>query len=110
MANLFKNKINKDNYIIVKYYLSSKTTLRDACWNLAIGQSVGNPNVRNKWETNELFENHSCIILEDEDKLTKMKFGRVKIAFPLCNINLKEDGISQLFCHIMSYCQKWCLS
>ena len=49
--------------------MESNKTLRDAAWNLAIGQSVGNPNVRNSWETDELFENASCIVLTDEDKL-----------------------------------------
>jgi ribulose-bisphosphate carboxylase large chain len=101
MVNLFRKEIDVNKYIIVDYYLSSKTTLRDACWNLAIGQSVGNPNVRNEWETDELFEHHSCIIMDEENKLDKKKYGRVKIGFPLVNINLKEDGISQLLCHIM---------
>ena len=45
----------------------------------SIGQSVGNPNVRNSWETDDLFNNHSCIILHDEEELTKTKKGIVKI-------------------------------
>ena len=52
----FFRKSVGEEYLVVKYYLSSKTTLRDAAWALAIGQSVGNPNVRNDWETDELFE------------------------------------------------------
>ena len=68
---------------------------------MAIGQSVGNPNVRSIWETDELFENHSCIILADESKLSKEKEGNVRIAFPLLNIDLNSDGISQLLCQIM---------
>ena len=67
--NLFTNSFNKDKYFVATYFLQSATNLRDAAWSLAIGQSVGNPNVRNSWETDQLFEDHSCIILEDEDKL-----------------------------------------
>ena len=49
-----KNEIDLEKYFIVKYFLESKTTLEDAAWNLAIGQSVGNPKVRNNWETSFL--------------------------------------------------------
>ena len=63
--NLFRtlDQLDLEKYIICDYYLASKKTLRDAAWALAIGQSVGNPNVRNHWETEELFENHSCIFI-----------------------------------------------
>ena len=62
MFSIFTNKIDFDNYIIVKYNLEGKVSLRDAAWELAIGQSVGNPHIRNTWETDELFENFSCKI------------------------------------------------
>ena len=52
------DEIDTSKYILCRYFLSSKTSLRDAAWSLSIGQSVGNPNVRNHWETDELFENH----------------------------------------------------
>ena len=52
------------------------------------------------WETEEMFENHGCFILGDEDQLLKQKSGNVRIAFPLANINLEEDGVSQILCHI----------
>mgnify|MGYP003335497039 FL=1 len=67
--NLFKQPedINFENYIIANYYIATTSNLRDAAWNLAIGQSVGNPNVRNEWETDELFNTYSCLILEDEE-------------------------------------------
>jgi ribulose-bisphosphate carboxylase large chain len=72
----------------------------DAAWNLAVGQSIGNPNNRSNWETEEMYQNHSCFILEDEGYLKSNKNGIVKISFPLSNINLEEDGISQILCHI----------
>mgnify|MGYP003110479160 CR=1 FL=1 len=99
--NIFRKEINKEDYFIVKYHLSSSESIRDAAWAIAIGQSVGNPNVRSIWETEELFENHSCIILEDEEKLKSIKDGIVSLAFPVANIDFKTDGISQLLCQVM---------
>lgn len=51
---IFTNDVNTEENVIATYFLQSKTTLADAAWNLSIGQSVGNPNVRNHWETDEL--------------------------------------------------------
>lgn len=96
----FRENVGEE-YLIAKYFLSSKTTLRDAAWAVAIGQSVGNPNVRNIWETDELFERHSCVILGDEDYLKSKKEGIVEIAFPVANTDFKRDGISHLLCQIM---------
>lgn len=100
MVNIFTKEIDLDKYFIVTYFLESKTSLREAAWNLAIGQSIGNPNNRSIWETEEMFMNHSCFIMEDENYLKSLKKGIVKFAFPLSNINLDEDGISQILCHI----------
>ena len=102
MVKIFRNEseFQNEKYFIVTYFLEALTSLRDASWNLAIGQSIGNPNNRSVWETEEMFENHSCFILADEDELLKSKSGIVKIAFPLANLNLEEDGISQILCHV----------
>jgi ribulose-bisphosphate carboxylase large chain len=100
MVNIFTKEVDLNKYFIVTYFLESKTSLREAAWNLAIGQSIGNPNNRSVWETDEMFMNHSCFIMEDEDHLKSLKEGVVKIAFPLSNINLDEDGVSQILCHI----------
>jgi ribulose-bisphosphate carboxylase large chain len=89
-----------NNHFIVEYYLEAKTSLKEAALNLAIGQSIGNPSNRSSWETEEMYKNHSCFILEDEKYLTTQKKGIVKISFPLSNINLEEDGVSQILCHI----------
>lgn len=101
MTNIFRQTIDKEKYFIVKYFLKSQTNLRDASWNLAIGQSVGNPNMRNQWETDELFENHSCIILHNEEQLMSLKEGIVNVAFPIINIDFKTDGISHMLVNIM---------
>ena len=99
--NIFRKKVDENKYFKVHYYLKSKTSLRDAAWNLAIGQSVGNPNVRNSWETDELFENNSCIVLDSENRLSKRQKGNVVIAFPVSNIDFSSDGVSHLLCNIM---------
>lgn len=101
--NLFRNifDIDTEKYVIATYEVTSTTSLRDAAWNIAIGQSVGNPNVRNKWETAELFETHSCIIIGDESELTGAKSGKVVIGFPTINTNWYSDGISHLLCQLM---------
>ena len=102
MVNIFckENEIETENYFTVTYFLESKTNLREAAWNLSIGQSIGNPNNRSIWETERMFLDHSCLILDDEENLRGKKSGIVKIAFPLSNINLEEDGVSQILCHI----------
>lgn len=96
-----RNEIELTNYYIATYEMASLTTLKDAAWNLAIGQSVGNPNVRNEWETDELFENHSCIILGDELDMEAHNVGIVEIAFPVANTDWDTDGISHLLCQLM---------
>ena len=102
MTKIYRNEseIDTEKYFFVTYFIEAKNSLRDAAWNLAIGQSIGNPNNRSVWETDEMFENHSCFILAEEDSLIPIKRGNIKVAFPLCNLNLEEDGISQILCHI----------
>ena len=97
---IFNKDIDREKYFIVKYFLKGGTSLRNAAWNLAIGQSIGNPNNRSVWETEKMFEDHSCVILDDEDFLKTIKEGIVEIAFPIENINFNEDGISQILCYI----------
>ncbi len=99
--NIFRASVDLEKYFIAEYYLESQTNLRDAAWNLAIGQSVGNPNVRNHWETDELFENHSCMVLGEEETLKTQQKGNVFVAFPVANIDIETDGVSQLLCHLM---------
>lgn len=99
--NIFQPDFVSDKYFVATYFLESKTTLRDAAWELAIGQSVGNPAVRSQWESEALFQNHAVIILADEVELRTVASGIVKFAFPLANIDMHGDGVSQLLCHLM---------
>lgn len=101
MYNTYTENIDTEKYIKVKYYLESAKKLDYAAWCLAIGQSVGNPSVRNKWETDELFQKHSCIIEGDKQKLSKLNKGYVHIGFPKINIDFSSDGISHLLVNIM---------
>ncbi len=100
MVNIFTKDIDYKKYFVVKYFLKGRTSLREAAWNLAIGQSIGNPKNRSIWETDQMFQDHSCFILEDESYLSSVKEGIIEIAFPLENINIEEDGVSQILCHI----------
>jgi ribulose-bisphosphate carboxylase large chain len=90
-----------DTHYVCKYYLKSSTTLRDAAWNLAIGQSIGNPSARSEFETQELIDNHCCLVLADEEELKSKTEGVVEIAFPMENINFDTDGVSQMLVQCM---------
>lgn len=100
MREIYLNTI-PDKHFVVEYYIESKTTLGHACEAIAIGQSIGNPSVRNVFETVELVDNHCAKIIGDYDELSKVKKGTVKIAFPIANVNWEEDGISHLVCNFM---------
>lgn len=101
--NLFKTleEIEVGKYFIVTYYIKSTTTLAAVAWDIAVGQSVGNPSIRNKWEDDELYLNHSCLILNNKDILEKTNEGFVDIAFPVANIDWVEDGVNHLICQLM---------
>lgn len=101
MFEIYTQQYRLEDYIVATYELESTLGLEWAAWQLAIGQSVGNPNVRNEWETDELFANHSCKILHDKEALRGMRKGKVRIAFPVANIDIKTDGISHLMCMLM---------
>jgi ribulose 1,5-bisphosphate carboxylase large subunit-like protein len=101
--DLFKstNDINLDKYFIATYKAKSATTLSQLAWDIAVGQSVGNPSIRNKWEDDELYENHSCLILNNKDILENTNEGFVDIAFPVVNIDWENDGVNHLICQLM---------
>jgi len=100
---LFYNpNIDKRKYVIATYYMKSRNAdLRKAAWDLAIGQSVGNPNVRNQWESEQLFEQSSCVIIHEKDELKDLTEGDVKVAFPIINTDWTGDGVSHLLCQLM---------
>jgi ribulose-bisphosphate carboxylase large chain len=97
----YNTEIDRSKYFIATYDMSSSANLAEAAWALAIGQSVGNPSVRNKWETDELFEEHSCVIVEEKAKLKKLDRGQVRIAFPVANTDWQTDGMAHMLCQLM---------
>ena len=97
---LFNASVDKSRYFIAKYYLKSNDMLK-AAEGIAIGQSIGNPNVRLDSETAELLENHLSVILDHPENLKNKKEGEVRIAFPIKNFDLERDGITQLTCALM---------
>jgi len=99
IQHIFVKYIDPEKYIIVDYFLKSKISLKDAAYNIAVGQSIGNPVIRSSWETNELIKNH-CNIVQEIDNFNKLA-GLVKIGFPKINLDIKTDGISHLLVMIM---------
>ena len=81
--------------------MKSKTNLAEAAMAIALGQSIGNPNMRSAWETDSLIENHSCKIIGSEKTYKKLNVGTIDIAFPLANTNFAGDGISHILNQIM---------
>jgi ribulose-bisphosphate carboxylase large chain len=97
--NLYRSEIPKSS-ITVTYDVISTANLALAAEAIAIGQSIGNPSVRNEFETPELVENHAAKIIGDQHTLSTSTSGTITIAYPAVNIDWDEDGISQLLCMI----------
>lgn len=87
------------------YRLKSKTTLRQAAYELAVGQSIGNPNARSTWETPEMIQKYCAKVLFQDLSGVPIsglgKEGRVQIGFPYAIIDWDADGVSQLLCILM---------
>jgi ribulose-bisphosphate carboxylase large chain len=86
-------------YFYVTYEIESSVNVYDAAFALAVGQSIGNPNARSNYETTTIIEDHCCKIIRNSS--FEKKKGLVEVGFPLANIDLSTDGISQLLCMIM---------
>ena len=99
IESIFKTTLNLQQYIIVKYYVESKISIKDAAYNIAVGQSIGNPSERSVWETDELIDKH-CNVIKEIDNFN-LKSGYVEIGFPKINIDIKTDGITHLLVMIM---------
>lgn len=100
---IFRHQYNKEDYIIADYYLESISNLNlyEISKAIALGQSIGNPEIRSVYETEDLFEKSAVKINAEPQDLKKKKKGNVEFLFPIANLNVKEDGINQLLCHLM---------
>lgn len=97
--------IDTEKYFFVDYYIKAKTNLFEAAKEIAIGQSIGNPNIRSKWENNKLINDHcarvNIINNFHLNQLQENREGIIRVYFPLINIDFNEDGISHLLCIIL---------
>lgn len=96
--NLVRDEKDLARYFYVTYDVESTKSVYDAGWNIAVGQSIGNPSTRSIWETEEMIEAHCAKIMNGPD--LKKKKGRVTIAYPNANIDWDTDGIAHLLCMI----------
>jgi len=91
-----------DTHVIATYKMWAHGEAEKAVKALAIGQSIGNPDVRTQRDTPELLENHLAKIIEFTPQgKYKSAPTTAKIAFPVANYNFKEDGVTQLLCTLM---------
>lgn len=90
---------DRTKYFWATYWVSAKNDLRTAAHEIAIGQSIGNPNKRSKWETAQMVEDYCCKIL-DAPNLNDAQ-GIVEIGFPYALLDWVGDGMSQLICILM---------
>lgn len=98
--DIYQPSADRSEFIIARYRLRSRTTVWDAAYNIAVGQSIGNPKIRNAWETDELYHAHLCKILSFAGPSDASE-GEVEIGFPARNLRWPEDGVSQLLCFLM---------
>lgn len=100
MLDIYVDSVDPREYFTVTYKLEGND-LNRAAYGLAVGQSVGNPSVRNEYETPELIAQYAVKILSTPEKLAGKNIGIVKIAFPYRLIDWETDGIAQLLCVLM---------
>jgi ribulose-bisphosphate carboxylase large chain len=98
-VNIVVESKNRDQCFWVKYWVKSATNLEQAAREIAIGQTVGNPNARSNWETDWLFDNYCGKILYNSN--FDQQEGFVEIGYPYELMDWEGDGISQLLCIIM---------
>ena len=92
----YNTNIDQSQYVIATYWIKSKNAdLATCAWNLAIGQSVGNPNVRNQWETEELFEQSSCVIVHNKKDFWVIDYFLEKLPdYPLFLILMMDEFLN----------------
>ena len=96
---LFKKDVDPEKHIIATYFVESREFLK-AVRAIAIGQSIGNPEIRTSRDSVEIFENNLAKIIGEPKNFLEMRAGEVKIAYPLVNFG-EGDGVTQLLCMLM---------
>lgn len=99
---LFEPSVDPEEHVLATYYLETRgSDIYDCARALAIGQSIGNPNVRNDYESEEVFKRNLAKILDKDTNLRSRKRAEVTIAFPLANFDVPQEGITQLLVALM---------
>src|SRR3989344_1695954 len=102
MANIedyiFRKSVDEQSHVIATYSVESGNLL-NAAREIAIGQSIGNPDVRTERDTPEILEKNLAKIIGSPENF-KGTSGTVQIAYPLENLG-EGDGVAQLLCMIM---------
>jgi len=96
---LFDTSVNQKMHIIAKYSVEAKDLLF-AAKQIAIGQSIGNPDVRTQRDSLEILTNNLAKIMGNPIDFEGKNKGTIKIAYPLVNFG-ENDGITQLLCELM---------
>ena len=101
MANLtdellFREDIDVDNHIIATYHLRHRQgEHKKVASAIAIGQSIGNPDVRTERDSPKLLENHLAKIIYLESEGAHQSEPTIaKIAFPLSNFG--DEDVRQM--------------
>ena len=97
---LFHSTIDEEENIIATYSVESNDMLK-AVKAIAIGQSIGNPDIRTQRDSPEILKRNMGKILNTKSNLKSVHKGLIKIAYPLINWDPEEDGITQLLCTLM---------
>ncbi len=99
---LFEPSVDQEEHVIATYYLETNNSdIYECSRALAIGQSIGNPNVRNDYESEDVFKRNLAKILDKDTNLRSRKRAEVSIAFPVANFDVPQDGITQLMVALM---------
>jgi ribulose-bisphosphate carboxylase large chain len=96
---LFTKEVDLSEHIVAEYDVKSKDLLK-AAKAIAIGQSIGNPNVRTQRDSQEIMKNNLAKIIDSPENLSITSSERISIAYPLVNFG-EGDGITQLICTLM---------
>lgn len=94
--DIVRDSKDLNKYFYVTYDVTSATTLYEAAWNIAVGQSIGNPNQRSVWETPEMIEAYCAKILRNDN--LQDQSGKVVIAYPNILLDWDTDGVAHLLC------------
>ena len=99
---LFEPHVDEEEHILATYYMEShRSDMFECARALAVGQSIGNPNVRNDYESEEVFSRNLAKILDKDTNLRSRKRAEVTIAFPLSNFDVPQDGVTQTLVALM---------